>query len=247
MQLDVAVDVRVTPDLHPQNVASLELYNDDTKGDLAQVVTAFDTAYQAAAKVYDARLAAANDITLTQPAQVLQTADFAGKIMQRATVAFDRASANMKAGITMIEKELTQPMEARASHVISQEIRTFVRGLKAEGKSPMDFVRRAIDSGDHDAVSAVLAAPAYLSGLEPQMQATLLRMWHEARNPVMAKRLRAMEAARDLLDRKASLIFKEIDKAVGYYEDPRSKRKIYPDELRKLRASSVKAFAQLGE
>ncbi len=50
VQLDVAVDVRVNPDLHPQNAASLELYDDDTKGDLAQVVTAFDTAYQAAAK-----------------------------------------------------------------------------------------------------------------------------------------------------------------------------------------------------
>ena len=73
MNLEMAVDVRVSADLHPQNVASLELYDEDTKPVLAQVVTAFDEAYQAAAKVYDARLAAANDITLTQPAQVLQT------------------------------------------------------------------------------------------------------------------------------------------------------------------------------
>lgn len=74
----------------------------------------------------------------------------------------------------------------------------------------------------------------------------LLRMFNEKQNPVAAKRLRAMQAAADLLDRNGGLILKSIEKAVGYYEDPKTKRKYQPHELRKLKQTSAKAFAQLG-
>ena len=207
---------------------------------------AFTQAYTVIGHIHDARDAVENDLTLTPADRVLRVADVAEKVVERATRAWDKASANMRSGIAQIDKEMTAPVQARAAHTIGVEIRTYIRGLQAQGKSPMDFVRNAIVGGDVDSASAALGAPAYLSGLDPNAQAALLRMFNEKQNPVAAKRLRAMQAAADLLDRNGGLIFKSIEKAVGYYEDPKTKRKYQPHELRKLKQTSAKAFAQLG-
>ena len=244
--LELGVDGRVTPALHPQVVASLEDFDSDTEGELQQVVEAFTHAYETVGKVLDAREAVENDLTLTPADRVLRVADVADKVMERATKAFDKAAANMRSGIANIEKELTTPVQSRAAHTIAAEVRAYIRGLKAEGKSPMDFVRNAIVSGDTDTAMSALGGPAYLSGLDPNAQAVLLRMFHEKNNPVLVKRQRAMQAAADLLDRNGGLIFQSIEKAVGVYEDPKTKRKFHPNELRKLKQSSAKAFAQLG-
>lgn len=64
-------------------------------------------------------------------------------------------------------------------------------------------------------VSAVLGAPAYLSGLTDEWQAMLLRQWHEKANPKAAKRLRAMRAVMDLIQDRAPLIHKELERVVG--------------------------------
>ena len=102
-----------------------------------------------------------------------------------------------------------------AAHTISVEIRNYVRGLKAGGGRILDFVRRAIDSGDHDTVSAVLGSPACLSGMTPEQQSVMLRMYHEGCNPQTAKRLAALKAAQDHLDRNSPLLFREIEKGIG--------------------------------
>jgi hypothetical protein len=88
---------------------------------------------------------------------------------------------------------------ARASHVISTEIRAHVKALP--GAQGIDFVRAAIERGDADTVSAILGAPPYLSGIDHDTQAVLLRMWNERANPLAGKRLRAMQAASELLQR----------------------------------------------
>lgn len=240
--LELPVDTRINLGLHPQSVASLEEYDDDTEGDLRQVVDAFVQSYDVVGKVHATRAAVEQDINLTPPMRVLATSDAANKVLERATRAFDKASANMRSGIANIEKELTAPVQARAAQTIATEIRAHIKGTK----SPVDFVMAAIRNGDHDSVNAALGAPAYLSGLEPAMQATLTRMYHEAHNPVAAKRLRAMRAAADLLDQRGGLILAGIEQAVGVYEDPKSKRKYHPQELRAMRDKSTQAFTKLG-
>jgi hypothetical protein len=240
--LELGIDGRVTPALHPQVVASLEDFDSDTEGELQQVVEAFTHAYETVGKVLDAREAVENDLTLTPADRVLRVADVADKVMERATRAFDKAAANMRSGIENIEKQLTAPVESRAAQTIAVEVRAYIRTVN----SPMDFVMNAINSGDHTSALAVLGAPAYLSGLKPDAQAALLRIYHAKHNPGLVKRQRAMQAAADLLDRNSGLIFKSIEKAVGVYEDPKTKRKFHPNELRKLKQSSAKAFAQLG-
>jgi hypothetical protein len=81
----------------------------------------------------------------------------------------------------------------------------------------------------------VLAAPAYLSGIDPAMQASLLRMWHVKQNPVKEKRLRAMQAALDLVGQRGGLVFKELERAVGA---PPHKVKA----LREAKTAAEKAF-----
>lgn len=234
VNLGLGVNVLVSPSLHPQNVASLEDYDSETEGELAQVVDAFKHAYEDVGRCHAARQAAAADPSMTEAAAVLRTAEHADKVLQSATARFDRASKNMKAGIDLIEKELNAPVIARASHVISTEVRAHCKGLTTGQR--MGFVTAAIDRGDADTVSAILGAPSYLSGITDDMKGALLRMWNSKTNPGAVKRQRAMQAALDLLDRNAPLIFGQLEKAVG--KKPHEVR-----AYREAKARADKAFA----
>lgn len=236
VDLGMGVDTEVTPSLHPQLVASLDEYDDQTSGELQQVLEAFKFAYEGVGKVHRAREAVRTDPTLTEAAQIVRTADHADKVFKDAAGRFDKVTANIKSGIATIERELTAPVQARAAHGISAEIRTYVRGLPGEKRNPMDFVRQAIEAGDVHSVSAVLGAPPYLSGLTPEAQQVLLRMHHERQNPLAAKKVRAMKGALDLLHEHAPKLHTELEKAVG--KPHHEVRK-----LREARARSDKAFA----
>ena len=211
---EMAMDTRVTPSFHSANVRALKGYDADTAPLFQQTEEAFDMAYRTVLSIHDAREKAENDPTLNESARLVMTADFADKVMEKATVAFDRAGASLRNNIAALEKSLAEPVQARAAHTISVEIRNYVRELKTAA-SAMDFVRRAIDAGDHDTVSAVLGAPAYLSGMTPEQQAVMLRMYHEKARPDVSKRLAALKAAQDHLDRNAPLIHGQIEKAIG--------------------------------
>lgn len=211
--LEIPVDVRVTAGLHPQNVAALELYNDETLLVLGPVVTAFDEAYKAVASVHNARDAAAKDPTLTEAAQLMKVQDHADRMFKRAAGALDSSMAVLKRNISTLDSELSQPVEARASHSVSKEIRQHVKALPNGER--MGFVRKYIEKGDSDTVSAILGGPSFLSGIDEDMQAILLRMWHEKNSPAVSKRLKAMQAARDLIIRNSGLLHSELEKAVG--------------------------------
>lgn len=212
---DTTVDTRVSPAFISANVRALPEYDADTAPVFGPVESAFDLALQTVASIHDARTAAENDLTLHENARIVMTADFADKVTERATRAFDYANTALKNNVAALEKALTEPVQARAAHTISVEIRAHVKGLKAEGGSTLDFVRRAIDAGDHETCGAVLSAPAYLSGMTPEQQKVMLRMYHEKAQPQTAKRLAAAKAAQDYLDRNAGLLWKEIEKAIG--------------------------------
>ena len=213
---DNIIDVRVSPSLHPQNVRALAVYSDDTKPLLTQVEEAFDVAYGVVSKIHDARAAAETDATLNDNAKIILVANFADKMMDTATSAFDRANASVSNNIAMLEKQLSEPVQSLAANSsVSREIRDHVRGLKAEGSSAMSFVTNCINNGDFASASAVLGAPPYLSGLTPESQAVLLRLFHEKQNPQTAKRLAALKAAQAHLDRNQGLLFREIEKGIG--------------------------------
>jgi len=232
VDLEFGIDTNVTPSLHPQVVASLEDYDDDTSGHLQQVVEAFQQAYEQLGKLHLTKDAAFSDPTMTEAAAVVRTADHAEKVFKIAATRFDKVTANLTSGIANMEKDLNTPVQAHASHHIASEIRAHIKGQK----SPMDFVRNAIERGDKDTVSAALGAPPYLTGLTPEMQAGLLRMWNEKTNPLAAKRMRAMKAGLDLIGSNAPLLHGEVRRAVGV---PQHKIKAF----REAKQRADKAFA----
>ena len=232
---DQKIDVRVTPSFQSANVRALPEYDADTAPLFGPVESAFDLAYRTVSSIHTAREAAQNDLTLTENARVVKTADFADSLMERATKAFDYADTALRNNIAALDKALSEPVQSRAASSIAVEIRAHVKGLKAEGGSILDFVRRAIDSGDHDTISAVLGAPAYLSGMTPDQQAIMLRMYHTKSNPQTAKRLAAAKAAQAYLGRNSGLLFREIEKGIGG-----DYRKV--QALRKGANASKKAF-----
>lgn len=228
------VDVRVTPGLHPNNVKEIEGYAEgDVAALLAPTMTAFSEAYIGIGKVHDARDAAKRNPTWNEAQQIISTDDFAQKQFARIAKGFDSVRANLVKGIEHIEQELSRPVESKAAHTVATEIRGYVRGL-ATGER-MNLVRKAIEEGDHITATAILGAPAYLSGLDANMQAVLVRTYHEKHNPVQATRLKVMNGARELIERRAGLVFRELEKAVGV---PPHKAKA----LREAKTNAEKAF-----
>jgi len=207
------VDTRITPSLHPLNIRELEDYGDDTAPYLGQSETALSTAYLGFQDIHAAREAAAKDPTLNPAAQAIKTDDYARRVFGKITQSFDSASANLDRTITALEQQLTAPIESKASHGISAEIRAFVKGLDTGER--MSFLQKAIERGDIQSASSVLGAPAYLSGLDADMQATFVRLYHERMSPREAKQVRAMKAAKALIEDRGPLLFKELEKSVG--------------------------------
>lgn len=207
------VDVRVTPSLHPDNVKQVEGYDDETKAYLGPVETAFSEAYLGIGQVLDARAAAANNPVLNDAAQILMTQDFSDKVFARIAKRMDGAKAALDKGIAFVEGELAAPVTAKAAASVASEIRAYAKGLETGER--MGFVQRAIADGDEATVSSLLGAPPYLSGLTADMQAILTRQWHERNSPTLAKRLKAMVGARELILQRGGLVHKALEKAVG--------------------------------
>lgn len=163
--------------------------------------------------------------------------DLASKKLNAITRTFDAEMTRLNKAITFLEGELSQPVQSQAVGSLGREIRDHVKALKPDQRQT--FIQRAIDSGDHLSATAVLGAPAYLSGFEDQMGQALLRHYHAKLNPDKAKRLRALQGARSLIEANAGKAFTAMEKVVG----------APPDKVKKLReanSAAEKHFAMHG-
>ena len=234
MPEEVKVHTNVAPSLHPQNIATIEGYNDQTRAYVAEVETAFSTAYEAINNVHTAREVVKKNPTLTEAAQVLRVADHAYKLQQNALAKMDSARTNLKKAIDANEGMLTTPLEnASGTGTINEEVRRHVKALTPAER--MQFMQDASARGDERTLVAVLGAPSYLSGLSPEMQALFTRQYHERKHPETAARLKVMQTAYDMLNKRSGLVMGEIEKAIGT-----DWRKV--QRLREATAESEKAF-----
>ena len=207
------VDARITPSLHPDNVKNIDGFDEQTAPYLAPTMTAFSTAYEGVRAVWAAKEAAAHNPTRNEAMQIIHTDDFAQKHFAKISKSFDVTRSNLEKGITMLEQQLAAPIESKATQSIAGEIRAFVRDMPTEKRHK--FIQEAIDAGDEKTVSALLGAPAYLSGLDANFQQTYVRFWNERSAPEVAQRLKAMKGAKQMIEERAGLVFKELEKAVG--------------------------------
>lgn len=232
--MDIKLDNRVTPSLHPLNVAKIDGYDQRTAIYVEQTERILDAAYKGIGAVWDAREAARTDPTLNEAAQIIKTDDVARKVFASVAKQFDAERANLEKGIAHIEKQLTAPVTARAAAPIAKEIRAHCKNLPVDKR--YSFVTVAIERGDDDTASSVLGAPSYLSGIEPDVHAALLRHYHEKASPDEALRLKVMRGAKELLENRGGLLFVQLERAVG--EQPHKVQR-----LREAKGKADKVFA----
>jgi hypothetical protein len=235
--MSTELDIRVSPALHPDNVKEIDGYDAETALVLGPTVEAFEAAYRGVGAVHDAREASKRDPTLNEAAQIIRTDDLAQRVFAKVARGFDAVRGNLVAGIAHIEKELSGPVEIKAAHPIAAQIRDYARALPA-GKVH-SFLQEAMQSGDHETLTAILGAPAYLSGLTPEFKATYLRHYHEQNSPQLARRLKVMQGAKTLIEERAGIVHGALEAAVG--AAPHKAR-----ALREAKSAADKHFATQG-
>lgn len=209
------IDTRVSLDLDPEAaMLTIADYDDDTASYVGPAKAAFSEAFTSLRAIHDAKAAVTGDPTLNEAGQLLKVDDFAQKRMiAKVYPLWDTASSTLNAKVEAWEKEMTKEVVSKSSQMVSGEIRAHFKGLKTGER--LTTLSQAIRDGDEVVASAVLGAPAMLSGLDEEMKQVMLREYHERFNPGLAKRLRAVTAARDLIDGRMGVLKKEVAKAVG--------------------------------
>ena len=97
------IDSRVSPSLHPDIVDAVEGCDEETASVLSGTKAAFAEAYRHFGQLHDAAQAAKEDPTLTEAAQLLQTADFGHKVIAVVAPKFDSARKNLESVVVGIE------------------------------------------------------------------------------------------------------------------------------------------------
>lgn len=125
-------------------------------------------------EVHDAKEAANANPAWNDDMRIIKIQDAADRAFQRFAPQLTKVFHNMRLGAEQIEKQLSAPVEARAAHSISTQIRDHVKGLadrqgtstvdKRPGVSAVSFVQSAIQKGDEVTVGAVLGARLSNSG-----------------------------------------------------------------------------------
>lgn len=244
------IDTRVSLDLDPEAaMLTINDYDDDTASYVGPAKSAFTEAFTSLRAIHDAKAAVEDDPTLNDAGKLLKVDDFAQKRMiAKVYPLWDTASSTLNAKVEAWEKEMTKAVESKASQMVSSEIRAHFKGLKLGER--LEAISQAIRDGDDVVASAVLGAPGMLSGIDEEMKPILLREYHERFNAPLAKRLRAVTQARDLIVGRMGVLKKEVAKAVGtikikgpsYELHGRYSGEITPAQLRAQRDKSHKPF-----
>ena len=193
------------------NVTKLEQFEAHGNA-VAPAVTALDAMHAALTSIIDARLKSAQDPTLmhSETSQVLAVAQYADKVMDSAARKVDAAHQHIQAQIKATEAELSKSIPASATP-LSAEVRAHAKAQK----NPVTFVTALIADGDEQSISAILGAPAYLSGLTNDMKAALTRAWHSKRNPALTDKLALLQATDERLGRASGSFITNVEKAQG--------------------------------
>jgi hypothetical protein len=228
------LDVRVSLSLHPKTVTKIDGFSEQTAVYVAGTERVLHEAYSGVQSVFAAMDAAKRDLTLNEAGRILKVGDYAQRVFAKVAKQFDTERRNLEKGIAQIEQELSAPVLAKASHHLASEVRAYVREMDQIQRA--QFIRKAILAGDDVTATAVLGAPAYLSGIDEKMMPVLIRTYREHNSPEVAAKLKVMQGAAALLADRGGLLFTNLEKAVG----------AQPHEVQKLRDAkkqSDKAFA----
>ena len=204
---------RTSLSLHPASLKTLEGYSVDTAGYIAGTERALHEAYSGVSAVHAAMDAAKRDPTMNDAARVIKVDDMAQRTFKKLAALFDAERVRLEKGIALAEEKLSAPVQAKASHFLASEVRSFVRDMPDNDR--VMFIRAAIMRGDDMTATACLGGPAYLSGIPDEMHSVLLKTYHERSNPDEAARLTVMHGAKTVIEHRGGLLFGELERAVG--------------------------------
>ena len=211
MTLEVKTNTSIS--LHPATVTKIEGFSEETRGYIAGTERALHEAYSGISSVHAAMDAANKDPTLNEAARVIKVDDMAQRTFKKLAALFDAERVRLEKGIALAEEKLSAPVQAKASHFLASEVRSFVRDMPDNDR--VMFIRAAIMRGDDMTATACLGGPAYLSGIPDEMHSVLLKTYHERSNPDEAARLTVMRGAKTLIEHRGGLLFGELERAVG--------------------------------
>ncbi len=210
--MSTEIDTRVSADLHPQFISSLDGVDSDTEVFVRGAVECFDAAYKFIGSIHDIRDAAFADPTLTPEAALLKADDYANSKLTAVTTMLDGTSKRFTTTINALQKDLTSAVKEEGSKMVSGEVRAHI---KAAGPDRIKLLEQAVADKDTEVLSAVCGAPPMLSGITKEMHEFFTIRYNEMVKPETAKRLKALTAAREHIDNRGPLVLREMVKAVG--------------------------------
>lgn len=199
------------PTYQAENITSLEGYDEHGAG-LSLAVSAFEAMNAAVASIIEARRKSDLDPTLhNEKAKVLKVSLYSDKLTETALKQADAAHRTIQAQIKVVQGELQRAVEASTTSQLATEIRAHCKSQP----SAVQFVSQLIASRDARSVSAVLGAPAFLSGLTEEMKTALTHKWNAERDPTLTGKLSLLEKASERLERAGALLPATMERAMG--------------------------------
>ncbi len=209
--------MHVSPTLSPEVIKSFPDYGDDTAPYVQPAVDALAAVSGAIQAVVDARIAVNKNVSWSEERRLVKIADFAFSKNQAAAAAVDSAAKRLTQGIAALETQLAQPMQATADTTISAEVRAHAKNLSDDARR--ELITNAMEQRDTRSLSAILAAPPYLSGLDRARQIAYTEQFNALMNPDASKRLRVLRSALAHIDLAGSLIMPSIISSLGFGKD----------------------------
>lgn len=157
-------------------------------------------AAKAASKVGEATHRAMKDTTKTENARKVAGARAAINTTKDARAALSKARISIAQDASIVRTKLaalerTSPDEA----AIVAEIRNHFHGLKTVAKK-LDLIQQAKADGDSLTLKAILAGPAYLSGMGSDLTQRLRTDFHQTEAPEDVAHLERLEESFEVID-----------------------------------------------
>ncbi|MCK7543054.1 hypothetical protein MLC59_02580 [Marinobacter bryozoorum] len=180
-------EFKIHTDLHAGHFTqeTVEQHQHDTV--FLSLVNAHDTARNAAERILAARKVALANTLQTESKNIEEFSKAHEKAFNAASGKLDNAIQYARQAITDIEQQLNAPVDAPKNAGTASDIRNHVKHLDREQRSA--FVADAMANNDHETLTAILSAPAYLSGLTPAQHQHHKTEFKKRQNPELFSRL----------------------------------------------------------
>lgn len=208
-----STNTKVSPTLHPSFIQSMPEYSPETAGVLITTISAMEKVYESATKVHEVRESLRGNSLITEDAKILKVGELGMNSKAAAIIAIDKAISDVQGAKKSTEKQIDECfVSGRSSHQINREIRAHFKSL---GKDARKAFNEALANDDQEAINAVLAAPAYLSGLTPADHSHFKDTYRSMVDPVKYNRLKLYTKAEEKLHIVKRAVPSAFEKAVG--------------------------------